>query len=113
MSKNRNRHNETETPVNSTETQVTETTNEVREPQVLEDLTQSEGNLALKTEEVTKAYDDVALRAMTTKAAQIRYLHSAGLKRGEIAKILSEVHGKKVLYQHVRNVLVQVQKKAS
>ena len=52
-------------------------------------------------EEVTK---------LTTKSAQIRYLDSQGIKKGEIAKILTGIHypdgSKKVLFQHVRNVLI-------
>lgn len=47
------------------------------------------------------------IRAMTTKSAQIRYLASLGWKNGPIAKFLSAIHGKTVIYQHVRNVLNQ------
>lgn len=46
------------------------------------------------------------LSKFTTKSAMIRYLDSEGVKRGRIAKILSEHFGKTVRYQHVRNVLV-------
>jgi hypothetical protein len=44
---------------------------------------------------------------MTTKSARIRYLHGLGFQKGPIAKYLSVVYGKTVLFQHVRNVLVQ------
>lgn len=52
------------------------------------------------------------VRNMKTKSEQIRYLDSIGMKRGPIAKLLSKVHGKTVLYQHVRNVLIQPLKKS-
>jgi len=50
------------------------------------------------------------LVTLTTKSSQIRYLDSLGMKKGQIAKILTEIHypegNKKVLFQHVRNVLI-------
>jgi hypothetical protein len=52
------------------------------------------------------------VKSLTTKAAQMRYLHGLGWKNGPIAKYLSGVYGKPVLYQHVRNQLNQPLKKS-
>ena len=52
-------------------------------------------------------------KTLTTKNAQMRYLNSLGWKNGPIAKYLSAVWGKTVIYQHVRNVLRQGFKKQS
>jgi len=51
---------------------------------------------------VTPATDSYAdhLATLTTKASQIRFLHSQGLSRGQIAKTLN------IRYQWVRNVLI-------
>lgn len=61
------------------------------------------------TTEVRPSYYDTLI-SLTTKSAQIRYLDSQGIKKGEIAKILTSIHypdgSKKVLFQHVRNVLI-------
>lgn len=46
-----------------------------------------------------------------TKSAVIRHLHSLGMKRGDIVKVFTD-GGVKMIYQHVRNVLVQTPKKA-
>ena len=67
----------------------------------------------IKNEEVAVAttsstYD---LSSYPTKAAQIRYLDSLGLTRSQIVKVLEEKWNKKILYQHVRNVLITPIKK--
>jgi hypothetical protein len=49
--------------------------------------------------------EDVDLTKCTTESARIRALGAAGFKNGPIAKYLSELRGRKMLYQHVRNVL--------
>lgn len=41
----------------------------------------------------------------TTKSSMIRYLHSTGMSRGDISRILQ------IRYQHVRNVLITPLKK--
>ena len=46
------------------------------------------------------------LASLTTKSAQIRFLHAQGLSRGQIAKALG------IRYQWVRNVLITPLKKA-
>ena len=46
-----------------------------------------------------------------SKSAVIRHLDSLGLKRGEIVKIFTD-GGQKMIYQHVRNVLITPIKKA-
>ena len=47
----------------------------------------------------TESYSD-HLATLSTKSAQIRFLHSQGLSRGQIAKALG------IRYQWVRNVLI-------
>lgn len=68
----------------------------------------SKKNEATQATSVPSYYE--ALIALTTKSAQIRFLDSQGIKKGEIAKILTGIHypdgNKKVLFQHVRNVLI-------
>jgi hypothetical protein len=59
------------------------------------------------------AEQDASVRGMKTKSEQMRFLSSLGWKNGPIAKFLTEVHGKTVIYQHVRNVLKQPLKSAS
>ena len=56
-----------------------------------------------------KTYD---LTAYTTKSSKIRYLSSVGLTRSQIVKYFKEVLNDEIIYQHVRNVLVQPLKKA-
>ena len=56
---------------------------------------------------------EAQVRAMKTKSEQMRFLSSLGWKNGPIAKYLTTVYGKTVIYQHVRNVLKQPLKKAS
>lgn len=67
-------------------------------------------NVEQKSEVVTQPSYYEVLMTLTTKSSQIRYLDSQGLKKGEIAKILTSIHypdgSKKVLFQHVRNVLI-------
>lgn len=48
----------------------------------------------------------VQMKALTTKSSKIRFLHANNKTRSEIVKILSEEYKKKILYQHVRNVLI-------
>src|ERR1700704_3605414 len=48
----------------------------------------------------TTEYDHSKVLAMRTKSEQIRYLSACGLKRGAIAKLLTKIYGKTVLYQH-------------
>lgn len=52
-----------------------------------------------------------AVKELPSKSAQIRALHKAGHKNGEIAAALTVLYypngEKKFLYQHVRNVLNQ------
>lgn len=42
---------------------------------------------------------------LTTTSSKIRYLHSQGLTRSQIAKLLNK------RYQHIRNVLIEPLKK--
>lgn len=49
---------------------------------------------------------DAAYAAFTTISAKIRYLAASGMKRGDIAKFMTEKEGRLVRYQHVRNVLI-------
>jgi hypothetical protein len=72
-------------------TQTTEPTNEA----VID-----QGNLAVKVEAGTPAYDADAYASRQNTSQRIRFLASAGWSKGQIAKHL----GKR--YQHVRNVLV-------
>lgn len=51
-----------------------------------------------KSEQVVTNDIDVALAALPTKSAKIRYLLAQGLTRGAVAKKLD------IRYQHVRNV---------
>lgn len=65
-----------------------------------------EATIESTTEVETSKFDLVALtETLKTKSAVIRYLHSEGMKRGEIAKLLN------IRYQHVRNVLITPVKK--
>lgn len=58
-----------------------------------------------------KKYDiKQLLTTYKTKSAVIRYLASEGVSRGAIVKIFTD-GGEKMIYQHVRNVLVQPLKK--
>jgi len=47
-----------------------------------------------------------AVEALPTVSARIRYLNDQGFTRGQITKLIPNAHGGKLLYQHVRNVLV-------
>jgi hypothetical protein len=60
---------------------------------------------------VLTSEQDQHIRAMKTKSEQMRYLSSLGWKNGPIAKYLTQVYNKTVIYQHVRNVLRQPLKK--
>lgn len=68
------------------------------------------GNLAVayetaprtnKKQEDFPKYDRTTLNGISTVSGKIRYLHSKGLTKGQIAKVLGK------LYQHVRAVLNQ------
>lgn len=59
----------------------------------------------------TRDFAELA-KTHTTKSAMIRFLYADGMKKGEIAKALSEFYGKDMRYQHVRNVLITPVKKA-
>ncbi len=50
------------------------------------------------------------LEQYKTKSAVIRHLNGLGMKRGDIVKVFTD-GGVKMIYQHVRNVLVQPAKK--
>ncbi len=50
---------------------------------------------------------------LTTVSARIRYLDSEGYSRSQITKLIPNAKGDKLLYQHVRNVLVSPAPKAS
>lgn len=56
-------------------------------------------------QKVEVQFDETELNQLPTKSAKIRYLHSKGMKRGDIAKQLD------IRYQHVRNVLITPLKK--
>lgn len=73
----------------------------------------SKSNTATTETQVTPVTPEVITypTGCDTKSAKIRYLDSIGKKRGEIAKILTDLYGKTVRYQHVRNVLVTPLKK--
>lgn len=43
---------------------------------------------------------------LPTKSSRIRFLDSKGKSRSDIVKILNTMYDKKVIYQHVRNVLI-------
>jgi hypothetical protein len=79
--------------VESTSTSIPTSTPIVQEPQMPEAIVPT-------TSQIDPRYDETYLQSLTTTSARIRYLHSRGLKNGEIAKKLGK------LYQHVRNVLI-------
>lgn len=47
-----------------------------------------------------------AYAALTTVSAKIRYLAAEGYDRGSVSRIMTELEGRLVRYQHVRNVLI-------
>lgn len=63
--------------------------------------------------ETTKVQEQVTydLTNYTTKSSKIRYLASMGMSRSNIVKYFKEVLNDEIIYQHVRNVLVQPLKK--
>lgn len=63
---------------------------------------------ATKVQAEQVVYD---LTTYTTKSAKIRYLSSMGMTRSAIVKYFKEVLNDEIIYQHVRNVLVQPLKK--
>lgn len=84
-----------------------ETPNETFQPVIHESMIVQDQAKA-KQEEVSPEEQLInKVRQMSTKSSQIRYLNSLGWKNGPIAKFLSLIHGKQVIYQHVRNVLNQ------
>lgn len=52
------------------------------------------------------------VNGMETVSDRIRYLTAEGYTRGNIIKMIPNAHGKQLLYQHVRNVLVGPKPKA-
>lgn len=65
----------------------------------------------VQTNEIVTIEDQLMIfKTLPTKSAMIRYLDSQGLTKGQIAKILTSHfypnNEKKVLFQHVRNVLI-------
>lgn len=62
---------------------------------------------ATSTKEVkmTKAQQKIC-DGLPTVSARIRYLDSEGFTRSQITKLITNAKGGKILYQHVRNVLV-------
>ena len=46
------------------------------------------------------------LKTLPTKSAQIRYLDSIGLTRGDIVRAFKKDLDIEIRYQHVRNVLI-------
>lgn len=43
---------------------------------------------------------------LTSISSKIRHLNSEGFSRGDISRIMTELEGRLVRYQHVRNVLI-------
>lgn len=73
--------------------------------------------VAINNEEVTVAVAEPKVYKIEdlmiehkTKSSVIRYLHSEGLSRSQIVKIFND-GGVKMIYQHVRNVLITPLKK--
>ncbi len=62
--------------------------------------------VAKATISLTKA-QQTKVDALPTVSARIRYLDSEGLTRSQITKVIPNAKGGTLLYQHVRNVLVQ------
>lgn len=60
---------------------------------------------AKKAQVLTKAQAP-AYAALTTVSAKIRYLTAEGYDRGAVSRIMTELEGRLVRYQHVRNVLI-------
>ena len=58
------------------------------------------------TEVKMNATQTKAIDAMPTVSSRIRYLNDQGFTRGQITKLIPNAHGGKLLYQHVRNVLI-------
>lgn len=67
--------------------------------------------MSKKAKQVQNNDLNATLVELKGKSAQIRYLDSIGKTRKEIVTIMSELHGKAIRYQHVRNVLVTLLKK--
>ncbi len=54
-----------------------------------------------------------AVGKLPTVSARIRYLDSEGFTRSQITKLIPNAKGGKLLYQHVRNVLITPVAKAA
>lgn len=50
-------------------------------------------------------FNEITFNSLSTTSSKIRYLSSIGMSRGDIARKLE------IRYQHVRNVLLQTNKK--
>lgn len=59
----------------------------------------------IATKQLSKSQSE-KYQALTTVSAKIRYLNSEGFSRGDISRIMTELEGRLVRYQHVRNVLI-------
>ncbi|KKN65467.1 hypothetical protein LCGC14_0481870 [marine sediment metagenome] len=74
--------------------------------------TQSTKESTDKTVELSKA-QQAAVAKLDTVSARIRYLDAEGYSRSDITKAIPNAKGNKLLYQHVRNVLITPVGKAS
>lgn len=63
-----------------------------------------------KVQTLTKTQGSV-YSSLTTVSAKIRYLTAEGYDRGSVSRIMTELEGRLVRYQHVRNVLITPLKK--
>ncbi len=63
-------------------------------------------SVAKATISLTKTQQSM-VDGLPTVSARIRYLDSEGLTRSQITKVIPNAKGGTLLYQHVRNVLVQ------
>ena len=70
---------------------------------------QADGAPALALTKAQKAQ----VAKLETVSSRIRYLDSQGFSRSDITKLIPNAKGEKLLYQHVRNVLVTPVKTAS
>jgi hypothetical protein len=91
----------------------TTTTAEPETPKVEAPAVATQGNLAVapKPAELPK-FDRTTLDGCKSISAKVRYLHACGFTRGQIVKVFPSAVGRTILYQHVRNVLIQPVKSA-
>ena len=68
----------------------------------------------MPTPATTPTYDKTHLDALQNLSQRIRYLNSRGLTNSQIVKVLKvNAKGSPLIYQHVRNVLLQKVKKSA